>query len=58
MTLWEQLNQNCKQAQVTLIKEQLEKTKTKTQAAKAIGISRQRLNGLLVEHNIKIKKEK
>ena len=57
MTLWEQLSENNKQAQITLIKEQIEKNKSKAEAARAIGISRQRLNGLLVEHNIKIKCE-
>lgn len=58
MTLWEKLSENYKKAQIKLIKQQLEKNKTKVQAANAIGISRQRLNGLLVEHNIKIKKVK
>lgn len=53
MTLWQQLSQNYKQAQIALIKEQLEKCESKAQAAKAIGISRQRLNGLLVQHKIK-----
>jgi transcriptional regulator with PAS, ATPase and Fis domain len=57
MTLWKQLSQNYKHAQITLIKEQLEKNKNKSQAAKAIGISRQRLNGLLVQHKIETKKE-
>lgn len=56
MTPWEKLSENHKKAQIKLIKQQLEKNKSKVQAANAIGISRQRLNGLLVEHNIKTKK--
>jgi len=57
MTLWEKLSENHKKAQIKLIKQQLEKNKSKVEAANAIGISRQRLNGLLVEHNIKTIKD-
>tara|TARA_B100001063_G_C16632028_1_gene486319 strand:- start:405 stop:581 length:177 start_codon:yes stop_codon:yes gene_type:complete len=58
MTLWEKLSENHKKAQIKLIKQQLEKNKSKVLAANAIGISRQRLNGLLVEHNIQTEKRK
>ncbi len=58
MTPWDKLSENHKKAQIKLIKQQLEKNKSKVQAANAIGISRQRLNGLLVEHNIQTEKRK
>jgi DNA-binding NtrC family response regulator len=54
MTMWEKLNKNHKNAQIKLIKEQLQKNKSKVETAKAIGISRQRLNGLLVQHKIEM----
>ena len=52
MTMWEKLNKNHKNAQIKLIKEQLQKNKNKVETAKAKGRGRQRLNGLLVQHKI------
>ena len=68
MNMWEKLNKDHKKAQeigkallvksqVKLVKDQLKKNPSKADAARAIGISRQRLNGFIVDNGIDIKKD-
>lgn len=52
MSKWSKLNKDYRSARIKLVEEQIAKTSTNAQAARAIGISRQQLNGFCNENNI------
>lgn len=52
MSKWSKLNKDQKSARIKLVEEQISKTSTNAEAARALGISRQQLNGFCNDNNI------
>jgi len=54
MTPWEKLGEKHRKERIKLVIDNLKKHSNKSQTAKALGISRQRLNGFIVDHKLNI----
>ena len=52
MTPWEKLGEKHRKERIKLVLDHLKKYRNKSQTAKALGISRQRLNGFIVDHKL------
>lgn len=52
MSKWSKFNKDYKTARIKLVEDHILKTSTNAEAARALGISRQQLNGFCNDNNI------